>query len=238
MGMTPTIEALIPARGGSKRVPGKNMKQLAGQPLIFWTIRAAVDSGIFQNIIVSTDSPETKTYCLSKPVSIHNRLPLHAGDNSPDVEWIKDYLGKCSPPPMFFVILRPTSPFRTAATILRAWEAFKHEKYASSLRAVSRVKQHPGKMWTVKGNEMVPLMNYPEINGHCSYNLPTQMLPDIYIQNASLEIGESRNVLFRNTVSGSRVMPFFTHGLEGFDINTHSDFVLAEHVVKEGYVKL
>jgi len=229
-----TIDALIPARGGSKRVPGKNMKLLAGQPLIEWTIGAAHRAGIFRKIIISTDRAETILYCDARFGTCERilRKPEHATDTSPDVEWIKDYLEHEENKPDYFMILRPTSPFRTAETIIRAWELWQRSGDADSLRAVSPVRQHPGKMWRVNGDRMTPLMNYPDIDGHSSFNLPTQVLPEVYVQNASLEIGQTRNVMTRNTVSGWKIVPFHTHDLEGFDINTMDDWYLAERYME------
>lgn len=91
-------------------------------------------------------------------------------------------------------------------------------------------------MWRLNGDKMTPLMNYPAIGGHDSFNLPTQVLPEVYVQNGSLEIGQTRNVLTRNTVSGWRIVPFFTHDLEGFDINDPIDFTIAEYLLANNQV--
>jgi len=227
-----TIDALIPARGGSKRVPGKNMRMLAGQPLLKYTLDSAKKAGIFRKIVVSTDDFNTAAYTTSKGVIVHKRPMEFALDKSPDVDWIAHYLNHENTKPDYFMILRPTSPFRTAETIIRAWELWQRSGDADSLRAVSPVRQHPGKMWRVNGDRMTPLMNYPDIDGHSSFNLPTQVLPEVYVQNASLEIGQTRNVLTRNTVSGWKIVPFHTHGLEGFDINTMDDWYLAERYME------
>lgn len=230
------IDALIPARGGSKRIPYKNMRALAEHPLIYWTIKAAKESGIFNDVVVSTDDAMTKEYCASL-CSVIDRPKEYAIDTSPDVDWIKHYMQNFAHAD-FFMILRPTSPFRTAQSIQRAWRCFAHDGYADSLRAVVPVKQHPGKMWTLCNNRITPLMNYPRINGQPSYNLPTQLLPEVYIQSACIEIGHENNILARNTVSGRSIMPFFMDDLESFDLNTLEDWILAEHYIKEGIVKL
>lgn len=222
------IDALIPARSGSKRIPGKNMKPLAGQPLLKYTLDAAKKAGIFRKIVVSTDDFNTAAYVTSLGVAVHKRPIEFALDKSPDVEWIAHYFNHEEQKPDFFMILRPTSPFRTAETILRAWELWQRSGDADSLRAVSPVRQHPGKMWRLNGDRMTPLMNYTAIGGHDTYNLPTQSLPEVYVQNGSLEIGQTRHVLTRNTVSGWRIVPFHTHDLEGFDINDMNDWILAE----------
>lgn len=232
------IDGLIPARGGSQRIKNKNMRLLTGKPLIYWTIRAAMASKIFRRIVVSTDDQYTKEYC-SKFVDVIDRPPEFATDTSPDVEWIKHYLEN-NKSADHFMILRPTSPFRTPQSIIRAWEAYKNDGYADSLRAITPVKQHPGKMWrTVEGAQRInPLMNWYGVGLQASYNSPTQSLPKIYVQSACIEICEARQVLFRNNVSGQQIMPFFTDGLESLDLNTPEDWILAEHYIKEGIVKL
>jgi CMP-N,N'-diacetyllegionaminic acid synthase len=230
------IYALIPARSGSKRIPGKNMKMLAGEPLIYWTIKAALNSDIFKSVIVSTDDLRTAKYC-SFQCSVIDRLPEHATDTSPDVEWIKDCLEKCGEP-QYFMILRPTSPFRTAQGIVAAWEAFKADRYASSLKSVTRPKESPYKMVTISGNRMTALVNHPPVNGVQAFNLPSQSLPEVWYRNPCIEIGESRNVIVRGDVSGYQVMPFYMDEIEAHDINDMDDWILAEYYIKEGLVKL
>jgi CMP-N,N'-diacetyllegionaminic acid synthase len=231
------LYALIPARGGSKRIPGKNMKELAGNHLIYWTIQKAYLSKIFAKIIVSTDDKETKSYANFLDCEIHHRLPEHATDTSPDVEWIKDCLEKCGEP-QYFMILRPTSPFRTAQGIVAAWEAFKADRYASSLKSVTRPKESPYKMVTISGNRMTALVNHPPVNGVQAFNLPSQSLPEVWYRNPCIEIGESRNVIVRGDVSGYQVMPFYMDEIEAHDINDMDDWILAEYYIKEGLVKL
>lgn len=241
MEKTPSIVALIPARAGSKRVPDKNIRMLGGHPLLAFSIAAAVDSGVFAAVIVSTDSEDyrdvAKHYGAESP---YLRPAEIAGDLSPDIEWV-DYTLKhlradgrtfdC------FSILRPTSPFRSAATIARAWQEFLSEDGVDSLRAVEKCKQHPGKMWVVRGSRMVPLLplSPAEQPWHSSQY---QSLPEVYVQNASLEIAWSRVVFEGRTIAGSVQMPFFTEGHEGFDVNHPADWRLAEEIIQSGQAAL
>src|SRR5688572_29790240 len=156
----PSIVALIPARAGSKRVPDKNIKLLGGHPLLAYSIAAAVESGIFAAVIVSTDSQRyvdvIKHYGAESPFL---RPVEIAGDLSPDIEWVAFTLEKLRADGRTFdcfSILRPTSPFRQASTITRAWQQFLSESGVDSLRAVEKCKQHPGKMWVVRGRRMLP----------------------------------------------------------------------------------
>jgi CMP-N-acetylneuraminic acid synthetase len=237
----PSCVAIIPARASSKRVVNKNIRVLNGHPLIAYTICAAVESGIFSEIVVSTDSKEyaeiARYYGASVPFL---RPPEYAGDLSPDIDWIsytlkrlkndgKDY--HC------FSILRPTSPFRLPETINRAWNAFILEEGVDSLRAVEKCREHPGKMWVVRGKRMMPLLPFgPEQQPW--HSTPYQALPLFYIQNASLEIAWCRVVLERGTIAGEVIIPFFTEGYEGFDINHPEDLTIAVDLIKTGAARL
>jgi CMP-N-acetylneuraminic acid synthetase len=237
----PTIVALIPARAGSKRVPDKNIRFLAGHPVIAYTIAAALESGVFADVIVSTDSEkyaEIARYYGAEVPSL--RPPEISGDVSPDIEWLEYTLKRLQEDNRkydCFSILRPTSPFRLPETIQRAWQAFLAEEGVDSLRAVEKCQQHPGKMWVVRGNRMMPLLplSPPEQPWHSSQY---QTLPEVYIQNASLEIAWTHVVLEQRTIAGTVLMPFMTEGYEGFDVNNPYDWKLAEHLVSSGDVRL
>ncbi len=237
----PTIVGLIPARAGSKRVPDKNIRQLAGHPLIAYTIAAALECGIFTDVVVSTDSEQYADIAQYYGAEVPSvRPPELAGDVSPDIEWLAFTLKKLAEAGCHyecFSILRPTSPFRMPQTIQRAWHAFLAEDGVDSLRAVERCQQHPGKMWVVRGNRMMPLLplSPPEQPWHSSQY---QSLPEVYVQNASLEIAWTRVILKERTIAGSVLMPFFTEEYEGFDVNNPYDWQLAEHLVSNGEVQL
>lgn len=236
-----SIVALIPARAGSKRVPDKNIRPLAGHPVIAYTVAAALGSGIFKDVIVSTDSERyaeiVKYYGAEVPFLRPGSL---AGDQSPDIEWLQYTLNRLQEDGRrydCFSILRPTSPFRLPQTIRRAWQDFSTQTGVDSLRAVEKCTQHPGKMWVVRGKRMTPLLPLgPAEQPWHSSQYPS--LPEIYVQNASLEIAWSRVVTRDRTIAGNVVMPFLTTGYEGFDVNSEYDWQLAEHLVQIGDAKL
>ena len=235
------IVALIPARAGSKRVPDKNIRLLAGHPVIAYTIAAALDSGVFTDVIVSTDSAHYAQIIKHYGAQVPFLRPAElAGDQSPDIEWLQYTLGRLQEAGRCydcFSILRPTSPFRMPATIQRAWQEFSAQTGVDSLRAVEKCTQHPGKMWVVRGHRMIPLLPLGTADQpwHSS-QYPS--LPEIYVQNASLEMAWSRVVFEERTIAGNVVMPFFTVDYEGFDVNNEYDWQLAEHMVQKGDAKL
>lgn len=236
-----SIVAFIPARSGSKRVADKNIRSLAGHPLIAYTISAALRSGIFSSVIVSTDSEMYAEIALHYGAEVpFLRSHEISGEFSPDIEWVDYTLSRLRDEHRVydcFSILRPTSPFRQPDTIRRAWNKFLSEDGVDSLRAVEKCKQHPGKMWVVRGNRMMPLMplSPPEQPWHSSQY---GALPSVYVQNASLEIAYSHVVFLGRSIAGNVVMPFFTDEYEGLDINTEYEFKFIEDIAQSGKVML
>lgn len=237
--------ALVPARGGSKRIPGKNTRILAGNPLLCYTIAAAKESGIFRKIIVSTDDLDTMAIAREHDVWIHQRLAEHATDDSPDIAWLTHVFDSPAKD-LFdcFAILRCTSPFRSAQTIRRAWSQWlDYGRYVDSMRAVEPVSGHPGKMWICDrvGYErqwtMEPFCTFG-LNDPPAHSRPTQSLPKVWVQNASLEIAWVKTVTEQHSISGEKVMPFFTEGYDGFDLNTELDWLVAETIVERGLATL
>ena len=238
----PSIVALIPARAGSKRVPDKNIRPLAGHPLIAYTISSALQSQVFSAVIVSTDSQLYGDIAGHYGAEVPHLRPSElAGDLSPDIEWVEYTLRRLQENGRdydCFSILRPTSPFRLPETIKRAWQAFLAGEGADSLRAVEKCKQHPGKMWIVRGNRMVPLLPLTPHQQQPWHSSQYQSLPEVYAQNASLEIAWSRVVFEGRTIAGNVLMPFFTEDYEGFDVNSAYDWNLAEHLIDSGQAGL
>jgi CMP-N,N'-diacetyllegionaminic acid synthase len=236
-----TVVALIPARAGSKRVPGKNIRRLAGHPLMAYTISAALASGLFADVIVSTDSDEYAAIARHYGASVPFRRPAElAGDLSPDIEWVEHTLSRLQTLGRqydCFSILRVTSPFRQPETIQRAWQAFEAETGVDSLRAVEKSKQHPGKMWVVRGQRMLPFLPLGTVEQPW-HSSQYQALPPVYAQNASLEIVWTRVVREQHSIAGTAVMPFFTQDYEGFDVNQPIDWLLAETILQHGLAQL
>jgi CMP-N-acetylneuraminic acid synthetase len=248
---SPSAVALIPARQGSKRVPGKNVRVLNGHPAIAYTIAPALESGVFESVIVSTDSEEIAEIARHYGAEVPSLRPsAFAGDTSPDIEWLEHALAELKRQGRVwdcFSLLRPTSPFRTADTIRRAWSRFVALQGVDSMRAVEKCAQHPGKMWVLQGDRMVPLLPFgrvaPRVTGEGAaeqpwHSTPYQALPPVYVQNASLEIAWTRVVFERRTIAGDVIAPFVTEGYEGFDINDAHDWMIAERLLADGAVQL
>jgi len=230
----PTAVALVPARAGSERVPGKNIVPLGGHPLIAYSIAAARESGVFGTVVVSTDSTEIAEIAGRYGADVPDLRPAEMSTaTSYDIEWVLHVMrGRDEE---IFAIVRPTSPFRTAATIRRAFERLVElGDRADSIRAVEPARQHPAKMWTLAGDLLEPLLPQPE-NETPLHSRQYQALPKVFAQNSSLELAWSR-VLDDPvpTISGRRVAPFFTEGAEGFSIDYPEDLERAEALLARG----
>jgi CMP-N,N'-diacetyllegionaminic acid synthase len=226
------LTVLIPARAGSKRVPGKNTRLLGDKPLIEWTIAPAKAANVAK-IIVSSDDPAIWPIARFHELELHIRKPEHATDDATDFSWVYDLRKLIETP--YFCILRPTSPFRTASTIRRAFAALVGSK-AHSVRAVERViHPHPCKMWRLEAGtkHMQPVLRGCHPDGTPFHSSPSQSLPVVYTQNASLEMAQTWVIEGTKTISGYNIAPFLTEQLEGFDINDPAEFEEAERLARD-----
>ncbi len=234
----PSALALIPARAGSQRVAGKNIRPLGAHPLIAYAISAARASGVFSRVVVSTDSEAiaeiARHYGAETPFL---RPAALATATSPDIEWITHALAQLGGAFECFSILRPTSPFRQPETIRRAWQRFVNLPGVDSLRAVELCRQHPGKMWIIEGDRMEPLLDqsHLEVAWHAGQY---QALPNVYVQNSALEIAWTRVVQEHRSREGKVVAPFFTEGAEGFSIDYEQEWIVAEYMIATGAARL
>jgi CMP-N,N'-diacetyllegionaminic acid synthase len=235
--VTSSAVALVPARAGSERVPGKNVRELAGHPLLAYTIAAARESGVFGAILVSTDSEEIAEVGRRYGAEIPGLRPVElATSTSPDVEWVTNVMAGRDED--VFGILRPTSPFRSAATIRRAFDRLVElGERADSIRAVELVRQHPGKMWVLEGELMRPFVDQPA-EGVPFHSMQYQALPQVYVQTSSLELAWSHVLEGEPSIAGRRVAPFLTEGAEGLTIDYPEDFERAEQLVARGEAEL
>lgn len=218
---------LIPARGGSKRIPGKALKLLGGKPLIQWTIESAI--GESPTVVCSEDDA---ILAVAKELNAERwRRPMWtASDEAPDITWLILALDRW-PDEQEFMIRRPTSPFVSSRTISRAEWDFHEFPDATAMRAMRPVTEHPLKTWGRNGLWMGPFAeaNYPHNIEACS--CPTQVLPKAWVQTAGLEIIR-RSTLEAGSLTGDRLLPLFLDGPEALDINTPEDWARAEEIAK------
>jgi CMP-N,N'-diacetyllegionaminic acid synthase len=230
----PSAVALIPARSGSERVRDKNIRPLAGHPLLAYAIAAARVAGVFDRIVCSTDSGKiaevAQRYGADVPFL---RPPEFATSTSPDIEWIQHALDYLDDHYDLFAIVRATNPFRGPDVLRRGYEQLLATPEADSIRAVELVKQHPGKMWVIEGKLMRPLLDQSDLDvaWHAGQY---QALPRIYVQNSALEIAWTRVVSQTGTREGRVVAPYLTEGYEGFNIDDEEDWDRARRLLDSG----
>jgi CMP-N,N'-diacetyllegionaminic acid synthase len=236
----PTAVAFVPARSGSERVRNKNVRELAGHPLLAYAIETARRSDCFERVVVSTDSEEiaavARWYGADVPFL---RPPAYATSTSPDIEWLAYTLEHLDEHYDLFALIRATNPFRGPDAVRRGLGQLLATPEADSIRAVELVKQHPGKMWLLAddGRTMLPLLEQSDLDvaWHAGQY---QALPEVYVQNSALEIAWTRVVTETGTREGEVLAPFLTDGLEGFNVDDEDDWERAERIVGAAHAVL
>lgn len=223
--------AFVPARSGSERVPGKNVRRLGGHPLIAYAVATSRQAGA-DRIVCSTDSEQIADIARWYGAEVVQRPPELATSTSPDIDWLRHALGEQPDRHDLFALIRPTSPFRGPETVRRALERLLGHPDADSIRAVEPVKQHPGKMWLVEGETMRPLLDQSHLDVPW-HDSQFQALPSVFVQNSALEIAWTR-VVEEGTLGGRNRIPFLTEGLEGFSIDREDDWARAGALVESG----
>ncbi|MBC7487932.1 MAG: acylneuraminate cytidylyltransferase family protein [Cytophagaceae bacterium] len=230
------ILAIIPARGGSKGLPNKNILPLLGHPLIAYSVKAAQDSIYINRIIVSTDSEviaeAARTYGAEVPFI---RPAIYAQDLSTDLDvfqhaltWLKEHENYV---PDYVVQLRPTSPVRQAALIDLCIERMLRNPKADSLRIVTPSPITPYKMWKLNGEEepMEPLLFVEGIQE--PYNEPRQRLPQTYWQIGTLDVIRPHIITEQSSMSGKTILPHVVDNLFAVDIDDLFSFQKAAEVI-------
>lgn len=209
------ILALILARGGSKGIPRKNIRIIAGKPLIAYSIEQALTSQYITRTIVSTDDSEIAEIARQFGAEIPFMRPdEYAQDMSPDIDafrhalqWLAEEEGYY---PELVVHLRPTGPLRRVDLIDQAIDLLLKHPEADSLRSVSSPMQTPYKMWRIADNGYLePLLRIEDLPD-CQ-SLPRQMLPAVYWQNGYVDILRPRAVLEYHSMFGDKVLPFIVN---------------------------
>ncbi|WP_200837166.1 cytidylyltransferase domain-containing protein [Dyadobacter sp. 3J3] len=229
------ILSIIPARGGSKGLPGKNIKLMAGHPLIAYSIKAALASPSITRVIVSTDSEEIAEVARSYGAEVPFIRPAHfAGDLSKDLEvfthaleWLdinENYK------PNLVVQFRPTSPVRFIHDIEICIHKMQSSE-ADSLRIVTPAFHTPFKMWILDeaSIKMKPLLQQDII--HESYNQPRQNLPEIYWQIGTLDVIRADVIIKQKSMSGKNILPYIIEQQFAIDIDDLASFQRAEEMI-------
>ena len=230
------VLAIIPARGGSKGIPRKNIRLLAGYPLIAYSIEIARQSKLVTRIIVSTDDDEIASIAKALGAEVpFMRPPELAQDDTRDLpvfqqalRWLKDNEGY---EPTAVVQLRPTTPIRERDSVDRAINVLLENPSADSVRSVVIPDKNPFKMWLINPDGfMQPLISLEEMDE--AYNAPRQALPSAYWHSGQVDVIRPETLFDKNSMSGEKILPIILDPMYSIDIDTLDTWQYAEWVIR------
>ncbi|MBM9546274.1 acylneuraminate cytidylyltransferase family protein [Leptospira sp. 201903074] len=228
------ILALIPARAGSKRLPGKNIKLLGGKPLIVWSIDLAKKISEICDVLISTDSEEIALTAknfggyvpwlrpdhLSTDTSSSVDMAIHA------LDWYQTEHGKVDG----LLLLQPTSPFRSLAMMGQGIKLFETKR--NPVVAVSKTHNHPNWTFRIENQNLIPFL---DVNG---LNQRSQDLESAFVVNGSFYLTSPADLISNQSFFGSVTTPLIIDNeLECVDIDTLIDFQFAEFLISKHYIK-
>jgi YrbI family 3-deoxy-D-manno-octulosonate 8-phosphate phosphatase len=233
------ILALIPARGGSKGIPRKNIRNFAGYPLIAWSIAAAKQALCVTRVIVSTDDPEIAAIAREHGAEAPFLRPSElAKDNTTDlpvfehaIRWLEENEGY---QPEILVQLRPTSPIRPKDCVDDTVRILMEHADADCVRGVVLAGQNPHKMWRLAGDgqPMNPLLQVEGIDE--PYNAPRQLLPPVYWQTGHIDAIRVSTIKQKKSLTGDVIYPLVIDPRYTVDIDNLSDWAKFEELVASG----
>lgn len=216
--------ALIGARSGSKGVPGKNIRDLCGHPLLAWSIKAAQKAGL--RAIVSTDSREYAEIAHSYDAQVITRPEEISQDSSTDLEFVKHAIEHV-PPVDYIVHLRPTTPFRDPAFIKRALDSMLEHPEATALRSVHEMPESAWKTCEIEKHTgmLLPLMVRSD-EALDFINDPRQVFSATHHPNGYVDILRSDFIRESGLMHGSKVLAFITPKVT--EVDSEEDFEMLE----------
>lgn len=223
--MKTSVVAIITARGGSKGLPRKNVLDLAGKPLIAHTIQAALESKIFDKVVVTTDDTEIKEVSLQYGAEVIDRPEYLATDSASSLDVIVHALEALkengTKQYTHFVLLQPTSPLRTATHIKESWSKYLKDD-ANSLVSVMEVEHPPQKMLIEKNGEVTPLTKWEDLTK------PRQSLPKAYLPNGAIYIIKIEDFLKSKNIFEEALSIYLMNQKCSIDIDSENDLEIVK----------
>lgn len=223
------IVAIIPARGGSKGIPRKNLVDINGKPLIAYSIEHALESKLINRVIVSTEDDEMATISKKYGAEIPVMRPMELAEDHvldlPVYEHMLKYLEESENYKADIVVhLRPTTPYRKSEWIDEAVQLLIDNNEADSVRSVSEPLQHPYRTFRIKDSYLFPIMKdvHPE-----PYLLRRQDLPEMYFYNCVIDISKPETIFGKKSMTGSKMLPYIMNQNDVIDIDTKLDLEFA-----------
>lgn len=226
--------AIIPARGGSKGIPKKNIIKINEKPLIQYTIEVAKESKLIDRVIVSTDDDEIARISKKLGAEVPFIRPAElAKDDTPTfpvikhaLKWLKENENYT---PDLIVLLEPTFPLRTVEKVDEAIKAISSDEEADSLRGVCEPFQNPFKMWVPCGKYLEPLIKENET----MHEKPRQSLKKVLWQNGYIYISRYKTIMDKKSLHGEKILPFILSENNFIDIDTEEDLKLLKCYLKK-----
>lgn len=217
---------IIPARGGSKRIPGKNIKKLAGKPLLEYTIDAALQSGIFDDIVLSSDEESILVIGKNKGIQIDKRPQHLAGDHATKVQVVNEFVNRDEVKNKYDIVaaLLPTCPFRTAAHLSEAYQIFKNNKHNVPVLVGVTEYEFPVQLALEEGNKHEMNVFFED-----GYKITrSQNLKKMYHPNGAMYYSTMENFLKTNTFFADKMLTYKMDAISSFDIDYPYQFEIAE----------
>lgn len=223
------VIAIIPARGGSKGIPMKNIKLFREKPLIAWSIELAKQCNIINRIIVSTDDEDIANVSREYGAEVIDRPKEISQDLSTDYECMEhclEYIGYENAD--IIIQLRPTYPTRKLVHLDNCIKMYiENMNDYDSLRTIIEYNKSPYKMYNIKNNILVPL--FQEVNGIKEpYNNCRQILPKTYLHNGYIDVFKAKIIKNKQSITGDNILPYLMNKTEYHDIDTEHDWKDAE----------
>ena len=228
------VLAIIPARGGSKGLPRKNILPIAGKPLIVWSIDTAKESQYIDRCIVSTDDKVIAILAKKYGAEVPFIRPYElAQDNSPTLPVLQHTLRyleeKENYKPYIIFLLEPTAPLRDVSEVDNAIQMLVDDPDADSIRGVIESFQTPYKMWKIEEKYLIPLME-GEGATHCA---PRQSLKKAYWQNGYIFAYKYDTIMKKNSIVGDKILPYIMSPEKNIDIDTKDDLERMEYILSK-----
>jgi len=218
------VTAIIPARGGSKGVPGKNKKEIDGKPLLSYSIEAALQSKLLSEIWVSSDDEAILAIAKQfSQIKIHRRNVAHATDQSPVTDTVKEILGQsvCDA----VMLLQPTAPIRTGENIDKAIQLMEADDQINSVISVVAMNDiHPARMYWAKEHRLISIL--PEFE-----QTRRQDIPPAYYRNGSIYLTRKTAFDVNHSLMVKPTAPYIMPLDWLLNIDENRDLIIAEALI-------
>lgn len=224
------VLAIIPARGGSKGLPGKNIRLVCGKPLIAWSIEQARACSEIDSVIVSTDSMEIADVAKSFGADVPFLRPEHlSGDTASSIDVVLhtiDYMAEHGSEYDLVVLLEPTSPLREASDISGAISHLLQTSGAESVVGVSQVESlHPSFLYKMKNGMLSPYL------GEQPNNVRRQDIEDLYFLEGSVYVSYTDALIARKSFYHEATAPWIVPRYKSFEVDELVDLIAVEAII-------